>query len=58
MARKRTTPRSPIWIPDRDAVSMLLVAFGYPTIPPEPPQSGTRRVHKAITEQDDDDEET
>ena len=56
MARKRTTPRSPIWIPDRDAVNRLLTAFGYPTIPPEPPQSGTRRIHKAITEQDDDDE--
>lgn len=41
---------------DRDAVSLLLTAFGYPTIPPEPPVSGTRRIHKAITEQDDDDE--
>ena len=42
---------------NRDAVALLLAAFGYPTIPPEPPQSGSRRVHKAITETDDDDEE-
>lgn len=44
---------------DRDAVALLLTAFGYPTIPPEPPQSGTRRVHRLIegTTEDQDAEE-
>lgn len=41
---------------DREAVALLLTAFGYPAIPPEPPQSGTRRVHKAIEETDDEEE--
>ena len=41
---------------DRDAVALLLTAFGYPMIPPEPPVSGTRRVHKSIMETDEDEE--
>lgn len=56
--RRRATerPASFKWHANRDAVALLLAAFGYPTIPPEPPQSGSRRVHKSIMETDEDEE--
>ena len=56
--RRRATerPASFKWHANRDAVALLLAAFGYPTIPPEPPQSGSRRVHTASTENDDEEE--
>jgi hypothetical protein len=59
MNKKRSVPyadrpASFRWQADRDAVRLLLIAFGYPSIPPDPPQSGTRRVHKAFEDNDDE----
>lgn len=44
------------WTANRDAVNLLLAALSYPTIPPEPPISGKRRVHRILEDLDDDEE--
>ena len=43
------------WAADPDAVNLLLIAFGYPTIPPAPRRPG--KVHHALETDDDDDQE-